>query len=166
MGGKSYRDLDVRKEAMLLVVEWYRMTETFPKSETDGLTSQLRRAAVSIPSNIAEGQGRQHEREFLQHVAIAYGSLAELETHIQIARQLGYVDAETEGAMLERSGRIGRMLNGLRKHIEKKAGNRWESSCQLPTTDHRLLKSDETGDWTWRSRMTHSSTLRTCTRFS
>jgi four helix bundle protein len=85
-----------------------------------GLTSQLQRATVSIPANIAEGQGRQHEREFLQHLAIAYGSLAEVETHVQIARRLEYVDGERENPMLERAARIGRMLNGLRKSLEEK----------------------------------------------
>jgi four helix bundle protein len=124
MAGKSYRDLDVWREAMDFVVECYRMTGTFPKSEAYGLTSQLQRAAVSIPANIAEGQGRQHEKEFLQHLAIAYGSLAEVETHIQIARRLEYVDGEKESQMLERAARIGRMLNGLRKSIEDKIPSR------------------------------------------
>ena len=124
MAGKSYRDLDVWREAMDFVVECYRMTGTFPKSEVYGLTSQLQRAAVSIPANIAEGQGRQYEKEFLQHLAIAYGSLAEVETHIQIARRLEYVDGEKESQMLERAARIGRMLNGLRKSIEEKIPSR------------------------------------------
>ncbi len=83
MAGKNYRDLDVWREAMDFVVECYRMSGTFPKSETYGLKSQLQRAAVSVPANTAEGQGRQHDKEFLQHLAIAYGSLAEVETHIQ-----------------------------------------------------------------------------------
>jgi four helix bundle protein len=124
MAGKNYRDLDVWREAMDFVVECYRMTRAFPKSEGYGLTSQLQRAAVSIPANIAEGQGRQHVREFLQHLAIAYGSLAEVETHIQIARRLEYVDNEKEGQMLERAAQIGRMLNGLRKSIEKRFEDR------------------------------------------
>jgi four helix bundle protein len=121
MAGKNYRDLDVWREAMDFVVECYRVTRTFPKNEVYGLTSQLQRAAVSIPANIAEGQGRQHDKEFLQHLAIAYGSLAEVETHIQIARRLEYVDGERENQMLERAARIGRMLNGLRKSIEGKS---------------------------------------------
>jgi four helix bundle protein len=124
MAGKSYRDLDVWREAMDFVVECYRMTRTFPKSEVYGLTSQLQRAAVSTPANIAEGQGRQHDKEFLQHLAIAYGSLAEAETHIQIARRLEYIDGERESMMLERAARIGRMLNGLRKSIEEKVASR------------------------------------------
>jgi len=124
MAGKNYRDLDVWREAMDFVVECYRMTGTFPKSEVYGLTSQLQRAAVSIPANIAEGQGRQHDKEFLQHLAIAYGSLAEVETHVQIARRLEYVDGEKENQMLERAARIGRMLNGLRKSIVDKIPSR------------------------------------------
>jgi four helix bundle protein len=124
MAGKSYRDLDVWREAMDFVVECYRMTGTFPKTEGYGLTGQLQRAAVSIPANIAEGQGRQHDKEFLQHLAITYGSLAEVETHIQIARRLEYADGEKENQMLERAARIGRMLNGLRKSIEEKIPSR------------------------------------------
>jgi len=124
MAGKNYRDLDVWQEAMGFVVECYRMTGTFPKSEVYGLTSQLQRAAVSIPANIAEGQGRQHDKEFLQHLAIAYGSLAEVETHMQLARRLEYVNGEKENQMLERAARIGRMLNGLRKSIEERIGSR------------------------------------------
>ena len=124
MAGRNYRDLDVWKEAMDFVVECYRMTGTFPKSEVYGLTSQLQRAAVSVPANIAEGQGRQHDKEFLQHLAIAYGSLAEVETHIQIGCRLRYIDGEKENRMLERAARIGRMLNGLRRSVEGKDQSR------------------------------------------
>ena len=104
----GYRDLDVWREAMDFVVECYRMSGTFPKTEVYGLTSQLQRAAVSIPVNIAEGQGRQHDKEFLQHLAISYGSLAEVETHLQIVRRLEYVSGEKENQMLEKAARIGR----------------------------------------------------------
>ena len=120
MAGQSYRDLDVWKEAMDLVVACYRVTDTFPKNEMYGLSSQLQRAVVSIPSNIAEGQGRQHSKEFLQFIAIAYASLAEVETHIQIARRLNYIDETKETQLLEKTGRIGRMLNGLRRSIQEK----------------------------------------------
>jgi four helix bundle protein len=144
MAGKNYRDLGVWREAMDFVVECYRMTGTFPKNEVYGLASQLQRAAVSIPANIAEGQGRQHYKEFLQHLAIAYGSLAEVETHIQIARRLEYVRGEKENQMLERAGRIGRMLNGLRRSIEDKNVGRQEMKNRLPTTDYRLPQPPET----------------------
>jgi len=79
---KGYRDLEVWQKAMDLVVVCYQTTKGFPKSETYGLANQLQRAAVSIPANIAEGRERQHSKEFLQHLAIAYSSLAELETHV------------------------------------------------------------------------------------
>ncbi len=88
---KSYRDLEVWQKSMDLVVVCYQITKEFPKNEIYGLSSQLQRAAVSIPSNIAEGRHRQHSKEFLQHLSIAYGSLAELETHIQIAERLHYI---------------------------------------------------------------------------
>ena len=78
--------------AMNLVVECYKLTTAFPKSELYGLASQLRRAAVSVPANIAEGQARQHVKEFVQHLSIAQGSLAEAETHVQIAERLHYIN--------------------------------------------------------------------------
>ena len=105
---------------MDLVVLCYQMTREFPKSEIYGLSNQLQRAAVSIPSNIAEGRHRQHSKEFLQHLSIAYGSLAELETHIQIAERLKYINEDQIQRVLDKAAEIGRMLNGLRKSIEKK----------------------------------------------
>ncbi len=117
---KSYRDLEVWQKSMDLVVVCYQITKEFPKNEIYGLSSQLQRAAVSIPSNIAEGRHRQHSKEFLQHLSIAYGSLAELETHIQIAERLHYINDNQTKQVLDRTAEIGRMLNGLRKSIEKK----------------------------------------------
>jgi len=116
---KSYRDLEVWQKAMDLVVECYRITNKFPRSELYGLTSQLRRAAVSVPSNIAEGRERQHTKEFVQHLAIAYGSLAELETHLQIAQRLTYLDSRQVRQVLEKTSEVGRMLNGLRRSLGK-----------------------------------------------
>jgi four helix bundle protein len=116
----SYRDLEVWQKSMDLVVACYQMTKEFPKNEIYSLSSQLQRAAVSIPSNIAEGRHRQHSKEFLQHLSIAYGSLAELETHIQIAEGLNYINENQIKKLLEKTAEIGRMLNGLRKSIEKK----------------------------------------------
>ena len=106
---------------MDLVVECYRTTERFPKTETYGLASQLRRAGVSIPANIAEGRARKHTKEFLQHFSIAYGSLAELETHIQIAERLSYLDGDRLKELMNRTSMVGRMINGLRRSLEKKA---------------------------------------------
>jgi four helix bundle protein len=121
MDFKGYRDLEVWQKAMDLVVVCYQTTKGFPKSETYGLANQLQRAAVSIPTNIAEGRERQHSKEFLQHLAIAYSSLAELETHVQIARRLNYIDGKQLTGLLDKTAEIGRMLNGLRKAIENKA---------------------------------------------
>jgi four helix bundle protein len=116
---KSYKDLDVWKKAMDLVVACYCLTRQFPKSEVYGLCSQLQRAAVSIPANIAEGRQRQHSKEFSQHLSIANGSLAELETHVQIAGRLNYIDQDQLKDVLDKTTEIGKMLNGLRKSIEK-----------------------------------------------
>lgn len=91
---QSYRDLFVWQKAMDLVVAYYGATEQFPKTEIYGFTGQLRRAAVSIPSNIAEGRGRQHLSEFIHFLHTAQGSLAELETQIQIAQRLNYIETE------------------------------------------------------------------------
>ncbi|MDF1592838.1 MAG: four helix bundle protein [Desulfobacterales bacterium] len=120
MALKSYRDLEVWQKAMDLVVICYRMAEKFPKNEIYGLAGQLQRAAVSIPANIAEGRQRQYSKEFLQHLSIAYGSLAEVETHVQIAGRLNYIDDEQIDNLLNKTAEIGRMLNGLRKSIRKK----------------------------------------------
>ena len=120
MSLKSYRDLEVWQKAMDLVVECYQITRKFPKSEIYGLTSQLQRAAVSIPANIAEGRGRQYTREFVQYLSIAYGSLAELETHLQIAQRLSYLDMNQIKQMLDKTAEVGRMLNGLRRSLEKR----------------------------------------------
>ena len=118
MSFKNYQDLEVWQKAMDLVVLCYQMTKGFPKSEIYGLASQIRRAAVSIPANIAEGRERQHSKEFLQHLSIAYGSLAELETHVQIAKRLDYIDVNQLKGVLDKSAEIGRMLNGLRRSIQ------------------------------------------------
>jgi four helix bundle protein len=119
MTHSSYRDLDVWKKSMSLVVECYQITKTFPKTEIYGLISQLQRAAISIPANIAEGRERQHKKEFIQHVSIAYASLAELETHIQIAERLNYLDTDKVNRILSKTAELGRMLNGLRKSLSK-----------------------------------------------
>ena len=116
---KSYRDLEVWRKAMDLVIACYRLTAMFPKSEIYGLSSQLR-ASVSVPANIAEGHQRQHSKEFLQHLSIASGSLAEVETHVQIAGRLSYVDEREVDSILTKASEVGRMLNGLRKSIENK----------------------------------------------
>jgi four helix bundle protein len=126
---RSYRDLEVWQKAMDLVVECYQITNVFPKAETFGLSSQLRRAAVSIPANITEGHARQHTKEFLQSLSIAYGSLAELETHILIAESLKYIPTSQSMKLLDKTAELGRMLNGLRRSLEnlKKSGKQGAS---------------------------------------
>ena len=113
----NYKQLIVWEKAMELVVEVYRLTEAFPKSEIFGLTSRMRRAAVSIPSNIAEGRRRGSDAEFVRFSSIAFGSGAELETQIEIAKRIGHIgrrDADSASVLLDE---IMRMLNALlRKH--------------------------------------------------
>jgi four helix bundle protein len=117
---KSYQDLEVWQKAMDFVVMCYQLITEFLKSETYGLSSQLQRSAVSVPANIAEGRQRQYSKEFLQHLSIAYGSHAEVESHIQIAGRLNYVGKDQINRLIDIAAEIGRMLNELRKSIEKR----------------------------------------------
>lgn len=109
----SYKELTVYQKAVELSVYIYRITEEFPKSELYGLTSQIRRCAVSIPSNIAEGQRRGHRTEYIQFLRIAFGSGAELETQILIAYKIGYLNKEDFEDLSEKLDEIMRMLNKL-----------------------------------------------------
>ena len=111
--GLSYRDLIAWQKSMDFVEEIYAATRRFPKDELYGLTSQLRRAAVSVPSNIAEGQGRLTPGEFKQFLGHARGSLLETETQIFLAGRLHYVSPEEMNRLLKRSEEVGRILNGL-----------------------------------------------------
>jgi four helix bundle protein len=106
---------------MNLVIHVYRFTKTFPKEETYGLVSQMRRAAVSIPSNIAEGKGRFSRKELTQFLLNARGSLLELETQIEIARALGYASAEETNSLVSRSSEVGRLINGMVQHFKQLA---------------------------------------------
>lgn len=117
---KSYRDLEVWKKSMDLVVDCYQASEMFPKKEIYGLASRLQRAAVSVSANIAEGHGRSYTKEYIHHLSIVYGSLMELETHLQIAARLNYFDNVFLNKVLEKSSEIGRMLNGLIQVLNKK----------------------------------------------
>ena len=110
---QSYRQLIAWQKAMELVVEIYRTTKTFPRDELYGLTSQLRRAAVSVPSNIAEGQARYSRREFYRYLTVARGSLAEIETQVMLARSLDYLTSGATSLLLTKAGELGRILNGL-----------------------------------------------------
>ena len=117
---RSHRDLIVWQKSIDLVVECYQQSETFPKSELYGLTSQLRRAAVSVPANVAEGKGRRHTKSYLHFLDISYGSLMEVETLVEIASRLTFLLPEARDGLLARTGEIGRMLNGLIMALEQK----------------------------------------------
>jgi four helix bundle protein len=116
----GYRELLVWQKAMDLVVMCYEITNLFPKNETYGLAIQIRRAAVSIPSNIAEGAGRGHTREYIHHLYIARGSLAEVETQILLAVRLEYINNERTERFLIASTEIGKMLSGLVSSLERR----------------------------------------------
>jgi four helix bundle protein len=118
MAVRHYRELVAWQRAMDLVELVYKMTRSFPPDELYGLTNQLRRAAVSIPSNIAEGQGRGVGKEFAHHLRIAAGSLNEVETQVLIAQRLGYTDARTVAQVLDVSAEVGRVTNGLMKSLK------------------------------------------------
>ena len=118
-GGQSYEDLEVWQRGIAMVREVYQATAEFPREEIYGLTSQIRRAAVSVPSNIAEGHGRQSRGEFRQFLGQARGSVSELETQIVIARDLGFMGPDQADAILDELRRIGRMLSGLIRSIRR-----------------------------------------------
>ncbi len=120
VSGKSYRDLIVWQRAMDFVEMLYGATAPFPKDELYGLTSQLRRASVSIPSNIAEGQGRGSPGDFQRFLWIANGSLREVETQILIARRLHYLDADTTTNLTSAAAEIGRLIHGLINSLPNK----------------------------------------------
>lgn len=112
----THKDLEVWKKAMNFVTELYKTTVSFPHDERFGLTSQMRRAAVSIPSNIAEGAARQSNKEFIQFLYIALGSTVEVETQLNIAKNLNFINDETFERMDEDQNEISRMLMGLIKY--------------------------------------------------
>ena len=116
---RGFKDLEVWQVAMKLVRECYQLTILFPDTERFGLTNQLRRAAVSIPSNIAEGHGRGTPKSFLNFLWIANGSLAEVETQILLAVDLKFVSSAQASGILALIPQVGRMLTGLRRAVEK-----------------------------------------------
>ncbi|HCX99049.1 MAG TPA: four helix bundle protein [Bacteroidales bacterium] len=115
---KTHKDLDVWKKAIELVASIYKTTSSFPKEELYGLTSQIRRTAVSIPSNIAEGAARNHNKEFIQFLYIALGSGSELETQLIISKMLGFISEENAQELINELNSISRMLQGLIKHVK------------------------------------------------
>jgi four helix bundle protein len=117
MGVKRYRDLDIWKKGIELVKDVYKVTEKLPKHEIYGLVSQMRRSAISIPSNVAEGFRRYHNKEYKQFLYVTLGSCAELETQITIAKELDYVKQEIEAVLLEKLDHICRMISNLLKKL-------------------------------------------------
>lgn len=116
---KSFRDLRVWQAAMDLVEQVYLLTQSFPRHKTYGLTSQIQRAAVSVPSNIAEGHTREHIKEYLHHLSMSQASLAELETQLEIATRLKYLSPEQFKEELKQIASIGRQLYALRNALAK-----------------------------------------------
>jgi four helix bundle protein len=120
MGVSSYRDLLVWQEGMALAKNCYTLTRCFPKEELFGLTSQIRRSAVSIPANIAEGNGRENTRSYVHFLRIAQGSLKELETHLLLASEVGLCSLGIAQPILDQTDHIGRMIRGLIRALQKK----------------------------------------------
>jgi four helix bundle protein len=119
--GRSYRELIAWQKAMKLVTEIYEVTRGFPGEERYGLTKQLRRAAVSVPSNIAEGQARFSQKEFHHFLSQARGSLVEIETQLLIAKDLKYLQPARVEVLLSAADELGRILNGLIASIKSRA---------------------------------------------
>jgi four helix bundle protein len=116
---KSFRDLIIWQRGIYLVKEVYKETMNFPREEMYGLTNQIRRAAISIPSNVSEGHIRQHRAEFRQFLNIALGSLAELETQIIISRELNYISNEKTENLIDQMNSLSKMIRSLRKKLTK-----------------------------------------------
>jgi four helix bundle protein len=120
---KSYKELKVWQKAYQLCIAIYKITKGFPKEERYGLTSQIRRAAVSVPSNIAEGYGRKTTQEYIQSLYIAYGSHCELETQIMVSKDLGYIKSDEFQELQQDIGGVERMLKALIKSLQNKHSN-------------------------------------------
>jgi len=120
MAIKSYRDLDVWHKAMKLAELCYKETNRFPARETYGMASQIRRAAVSIPSNIAEGNSRHTRQAYLNHLSIALGSQSELETQVELSRRLELISEKPAHEILTLAELVGRMLHALIRSLDQK----------------------------------------------
>lgn len=118
---KNYKELKVWQKAYHLCLEIYRLTKKFPSEETYGLSSQIRRAAVSVPSNIAEGYGRKTTPEYIQSLYIAYGSICEFETQLLLSADLGYIRAEDMKKVQQDIGEVERMLKALIKSLRERS---------------------------------------------
>ncbi len=131
---RSYKDLIAWRKSMELVAEIYKATQKFPKEELYGITSQLRRAAVSVPSNIAEGQARLSPKEFRKFLSDARGSLVEIETQLMISQMLKFLSNEDSERLLNRTCELARILNGLLASIKAIV----ESPASLKTGNSQL----------------------------
>jgi len=117
---KTHKDLEVWKKSIDLVTIIYELTKDFPKEEMYGLTNQIRRAAVSIPSNIAEGAARQSKKEFTQFLYVALGSAMEVETQLIISMNLGYIAQKKQLEIINEINSIGKMINGLITYLKSR----------------------------------------------
>lgn len=115
-----YRDLQVWQKSMVLAKSVYDASKGFPNDEKYGLVSQMRRCAISIPSNIAEGHNRDSLKEYLRFLSIAQGSVAELETQICLAKMLNYIDKAIEDNLLQCADEVGKMIRGLQRKLNEK----------------------------------------------
>ncbi len=122
MAVKTYKDLMAWQRAMDMVVSLYDLTKSFPRDEIYGLTGQVKRAAVSVPSNIAEGQGRGVGNEFCHHLRISLGSLQEMETQVMIAQRLSYVSQEQIDPILAVADEVGKIVRGLHQSVSPNRG--------------------------------------------
>ncbi|MDG6347977.1 four helix bundle protein [Luteimonas sp. 8-5] len=134
MSASHFRELDVWQLSMELTRRVYELTARFPREERYGLASQLQRAAVSIPSNIAEGNGRRSTRDYARFVAISCGSVAELQTQLQLASDLGLASEDAVAPILETSEAVGRMLYRLHQSLHA----RLESRSPVPGPRSRI----------------------------
>ena len=119
----SYQDLKIWQEGMQLAQDCYLMTRGFPREELFGMTSQIRRAAASIPANTAEGWGREGTRDFIHFLRIAQGSLKELETHLILSQRINLIDQDQVKPLLDRSTEIGKMIRSLIGSLQRKLGS-------------------------------------------
>jgi four helix bundle protein len=120
---QSHRDLKVWQLGMEIAERIYALTAIFPDAERFGLTSQLRRAAISVPANIAEGNARSSTKEYLRHLSVAIGSLAEIETFIELAHRFNYAESSTISSLNDVIGEERRMLRGLQRSLRAKLKN-------------------------------------------
>ena len=117
---RPHRKLEVWKQSLVLVKKIYQITDTFPKTEQFGLTSQIRRAAVSVPSNLAEGAARRGKKEFSYFLNVAQGSISELDTQVELAKMLDYVDEDVYSDTMNQMTTVSKMLYGLARKVKSK----------------------------------------------